>query len=189
MAQILSYPKFRVVDNNNLPLASGKVYFCETGTTTPQATYSDPALGSANTNTNPVILDARGEAWVFVPNDAVYTVVVKTAADALVWTKDDIKPVSALDSFVIGTDVKLVGASGRLKIEEDTTTNLAGVTLLDIVIGTGGQKIVTCTGSPEGAVTAPVGSMALRVDGGTLNTTLYLKITGTGNTGWSAMTA
>lgn len=187
MAQILSYPRFRVVDSNNLPLASGKVYFYKTGTTTPQATYSDPALGSANTN--PVILDARGEAWVFVPNDAVYTVKVTTSADALVWTKDDIRPVSALDSFVIGTDVKLVGASGRLKIEEDNTTKLAGITLLDIVIGTGGQKIVTCSGSPEGAVTAPPGSLALRTDTSSLNTILYLKVTGTGNTGWSAMTA
>jgi hypothetical protein len=39
------------------------------------------------------------------------------------------------------------------------------------------------TGSPEGAVTAPVGTIYLRSDGGA-GTTLYVKQSGTGNTGW-----
>lgn len=38
-------------------------------------------------------------------------------------------------------------------------------------------------GTPEGAVTAPVGSLYLRLDGGA-GTTLYVKESGTGNTGW-----
>ena len=41
------------------------------------------------------------------------------------------------------------------------------------------------TGSPEGVVTAVVGSMYSRKDGGA-NTTLYVKESGTGNTGWAA---
>lgn len=41
------------------------------------------------------------------------------------------------------------------------------------------------TGSPEGAVTAPVGSLFTRTDGGA-STTLYVKESGTGNTGWVA---
>jgi hypothetical protein len=40
-------------------------------------------------------------------------------------------------------------------------------------------------GSPEGVVTAPVGSAYLRSDGGA-GTTLYVKESGTGNTGWVA---
>jgi hypothetical protein len=44
---------------------------------------------------------------------------------------------------------------------------------------------LTGAGTPEAAVTAPVGSMYLRTDGGA-NTTLYVKETGTGNTGWAA---
>jgi hypothetical protein len=39
------------------------------------------------------------------------------------------------------------------------------------------------TGTPEGAVTAPVGSLFTRTDGGA-GTTLYVKQSGTGNTGW-----
>lgn len=40
-------------------------------------------------------------------------------------------------------------------------------------------------GSPESVVTAPVGSLYTRTDGGA-NTTLYVKESGTGNTGWIA---
>lgn len=41
------------------------------------------------------------------------------------------------------------------------------------------------TGTPEGVVTAPVGSIYSRTDGGA-GTTLYIKESGTGNTGWVA---
>lgn len=41
------------------------------------------------------------------------------------------------------------------------------------------------SGSPEGVVTAPVGSLYSRSNGGA-NTTLYVKESGTGNTGWVA---
>jgi hypothetical protein len=41
------------------------------------------------------------------------------------------------------------------------------------------------TGSPEGVKTAPVGSLYSRTDGGA-STTLYVKQSGTGNTGWVA---
>lgn len=42
-----------------------------------------------------------------------------------------------------------------------------------------------CTGSPEGVVTAIVGSTRYRLDGGA-STTFYVKQSGTGNTGWVA---
>ena len=41
-------------------------------------------------------------------------------------------------------------------------------------------------GSPEGVVTAPIGAMYRRLNGGA-GTTLYVKQSGTGNTGWSAL--
>lgn len=41
------------------------------------------------------------------------------------------------------------------------------------------------SGSPESVVEAPVGTLYLRTDGGT-GTTLYVKETGTGSTGWTA---
>jgi len=44
-------------------------------------------------------------------------------------------------------------------------------------------KITTGTGSPEGVVTAAVSSIYLRADGGA-NTSLWVKESGAGNTGW-----
>lgn len=46
-------------------------------------------------------------------------------------------------------------------------------------------RFITGTGTPEGAVAAAVGTVFLRTDGGA-GTTLYVKESGTGNTGWAA---
>jgi hypothetical protein len=45
--------------------------------------------------------------------------------------------------------------------------------------------VLTGTGSPQGVVTAPVGTLYTRKDGGA-GTTLYVKETGSGSTGWVA---
>lgn len=62
----------------------------------------------------------------------------------------------------------------------------------NVVINTAGKGVtlpggITWTsgaGSPEGVVTAPVGSLYSRSDGGVL-TSLYVKQSGSGNTGWA----
>jgi hypothetical protein len=46
-------------------------------------------------------------------------------------------------------------------------------------------SIIAGAGSPEGAVTARIGSIYQRSDGG-VGTSLYVKESGTGNTGWAA---
>lgn len=50
---------------------------------------------------------------------------------------------------------------------------------------TNGVSIKSGAATPEAAVTAPVGSLYLRTDGST-STTLYVKTSGAGNTGWTA---
>ncbi len=54
-----------------------------------------------------------------------------------------------------------------------------------IILGAGGTgpQIRFGSGSPESAVTAPIGSLYLRTDGGA-GTTMYVKESGVGNTGW-----
>lgn len=54
--------------------------------------------------------------------------------------------------------------------------------------GPGGPLIISGAGAPEGVVTAPVGSQFHRTDGGA-GTTLYIKESGTGNTGWVAVSS
>lgn len=61
-------------------------------------------------------------------------------------------------------------------------TNVYGT---NIRPGAGAVIWTSGTGTPEGAVTAPVGSLFTRTDGGAA-TTLYVKESGSGNTGWAA---
>jgi len=49
----------------------------------------------------------------------------------------------------------------------------------------GSTGIYTGVGSPEGAISAKIGSLYIRTDGGA-GTTLYIKESGTGNIGWIA---
>lgn len=63
----------------------------------------------------------------------------------------------------------------------DLTTQLSAfLTALQL-----GVVLKAGNGSPETAVVGAVGSLYLRLDGGT-STTLYVKETGTSNTGWIA---
>lgn len=54
-----------------------------------------------------------------------------------------------------------------------------------LIIGAAQTRLYSGSGTPEGVVSATVGSIYLREDGG-VSTTLYVKTSGTGNTGWTA---
>lgn len=56
----------------------------------------------------------------------------------------------------------------------------------DVIIGANGQLFKTGTGDPQGVVTANPGSLYLRTDA-TPGQSIYIKETGTGNTGWVAL--
>lgn len=81
-------PRFQAIDDRGRPLVGGKLYVYANKTTIPSVTYQD-AQG-ITLNTNPIILDARGEARVFLGETIVYTFVLKSAADVLIWSQDDI---------------------------------------------------------------------------------------------------
>ncbi|PNC50266.1 hypothetical protein [Acinetobacter baumannii] len=69
------------VDDNGKPVAGGKVWTYESGTTTPKATYADP--DGTSVNTNPVILDEAGRANIYL-DDGAYRVRVLSADDVLI---------------------------------------------------------------------------------------------------------
>lgn len=88
MAVLSIFPKFRAFDSNGDPLAGGKLYTYEAGTSTPLATYTDD--GGGTPNANPVILDSSGEADVWLAGDA-YKMALYNSSDVLQWTVDNIK--------------------------------------------------------------------------------------------------
>jgi hypothetical protein len=93
----------------------------------------------------------------------------------------DLVVVGVLNSATGGTDnavARFDGTGGAIQKSPVTITDDGGVEL-----GSSGPRIMAGTGSPESVVTAPVGSLWLRTDSAT---TLYVKQTGTGDTGWVA---
>lgn len=92
--------------------------------------------------------------------------------------------VSGANNFVMDVDgaIDLKHGSGTLCI----STSATGVDLpagKAVKIGT--PSIYSGSGTPEGSQTAVVGSLYMRSDGGA-NTSLYVKESGSGNTGWAA---
>ena len=91
-------PRFAAVDSQGNPLVGGRLYTYANNTTTPQTTYQDAAGTIANTN--PIILDSRGEAVIFLEDGVTYTWVLKTAMDSLIWSQDSIVSGSGSDSGI-----------------------------------------------------------------------------------------
>lgn len=91
MAVLLAAPFSFFTDDNGLPLAGGKLYSYQAGTTTPKDTYVDSA--GVTPNTNPVIFDASGRNEVWISGNYKFT--LTDANDVLIRTVDNISAVDA----------------------------------------------------------------------------------------------
>jgi hypothetical protein len=65
-----------------------------------------------------------------------------------------------------------------------TATKVLGIEPAGALVLVSGVKIHVGSGTPENAVVSPIGSLFLRTDGGA-GTVLYVKESGSGNTGWN----
>lgn len=96
MAVLAPQPKAQFFDASGTPLVGGKVFTYAAGTTTPLETYTDET--GVTPNTNPVILDSRGECNLWFSPASSYKVVLKSATDVLQWTVDNITTYGTLAS-------------------------------------------------------------------------------------------
>ncbi len=87
MATLTPSPWMQFFDSNGVPLSGGKLYTYVSGTVIQQPTYTN--AGGAISNANPVILNSRGEAAVWL-GSSLYTFVLKDASDAPIWTADSV---------------------------------------------------------------------------------------------------
>ncbi|MDI3575773.1 glycosyl hydrolase family 28-related protein [Pseudomonas aeruginosa] len=99
MTQLLPNGKQHFVDNNGHPLVGGRVYHYYVGTNTPKDTYQDS--GQTIPNTNPIVLDARGEASIY--GSGPYRQVLTTFFGVTIWDQVVLDPSSIvggnLDTF------------------------------------------------------------------------------------------
>ena len=98
-------------DNNGRLLVGGKLYSYLAGTTTLKATYRDS--GSATAHTNPIILDSAGrvpggEIWLM--EGVLYDFTVKTSADVLIATYEDIIGMGTMSTLPDSDDIRYLPA-------------------------------------------------------------------------------
>ncbi len=85
--------KLQFFDNTGHFLSGGKLYTYSAGTSTKLATYTDSTGNTANTN--PIVLNTRGEANVWLTTTGAYKFVLSPATDSdppsnAIWTVDNI---------------------------------------------------------------------------------------------------
>lgn len=113
-------PVLHFDDINGRPLVGGKLYTYAAGTSTPATTYRNK--DGSETNTNPILLNERGECVVWLNDKRSYKFVLKDALDNTIWDADNVSipagggsgPVSAL-TFVSG------GSSGGGSVTKTIT--------------------------------------------------------------------
>lgn len=133
MAVLSPAAKTAFVDAAGEPLVGGLLYTYIAGTTTPQTTYTDSTAVTANTN--PIVLDSRGEANVWL-GSAIYKFVLKDSVGALIWSVDNISAPTAAVSPVL---------SGNVTIDSNTPSPALQITQT----GTGAVLKVQDSADPD----------------------------------------
>lgn len=128
MAVLMPEGRQSFTDSAGAPLVGGKLYTYAAGTSTPQATYTDAA--QVGSNTNPIILNGRGEATVFW--SGAYKVTLTDSADVVIWTQDNVSSSDLLpNSLVDGLRSQLANTStpslgdAMLGVRESVTGSVA----------------------------------------------------------------
>jgi hypothetical protein len=179
MAVLTPTAKMQFLKADGTPLVGGKLYTYVAGTTTPQATYTDNTGGSANTN--PIILDSRGEANVWL-GGAIYKFKLTDADDVEIWTVDYISaPTSGVSPALSGNvtidtnssspalTITQTGTGYALRVQDSADPD----TTATVIDNTG--RLGVGTVSPSELVDISGGNLAFTSAAGTL----YAKITPT----------
>lgn len=121
--------KQQFFDANGNPLAGGKLYTYAAGTTTLLATYIDST--GTTSNANPIILDSRGEANVWLIPGTSYKFKLTDANDVQIWVVDEISVPASAGTV---TSLSVVSANGFAGTVANPTTTPA-ITLSTTVTG------------------------------------------------------
>lgn len=85
-------PILHFEDGFGNPLVDGLLFTFKAGTNTPVETYADE--NGQSINTNPIVLDSRGECRLWLIDGKRYKFVLKHSNGADIWTQDNITNVS-----------------------------------------------------------------------------------------------
>ena len=132
MATISPTPKLQFLDANGAPLSYGLLYTYVAGTTTPKTTWIDAAQSTPNTN--PVLLDSRGQADVWLNAGEAYKFVVLNSSSVTQYTVDNITGAGTMsvqnanNVTITGGSISGVSISGPIsgELSGNVTGNVTG---------------------------------------------------------------
>lgn len=107
----------QICDSNGVPVSGALVYIYDVGTTTPKTVYSDPGLDPGDAASNPITCDSSGRHDVRYIATGSYKYVVKTAAGASIYTRDEVDgriPVGSGALAIANGGTSATTASGAL---------------------------------------------------------------------------
>lgn len=159
-------PFAQYTDASGNPGSGYRLYFYQTGTTTPITIYSDSAF--ATPTANPAIADSAGQWDAIYVNTGSYKVVMKSAADVTIRTADPVSgaPVSGPTSATDNAAARFDGTTGKILQNSlviiDDSGNVTGV-----VNFTATGSVVGVAGTFSGAVSGTTGTFTGAVSGTT----------------------
>ena len=124
------------LDNAGDPLAEGKLYFYESGTTTPKTTYAD--INNSIPNTNPVLLSAAGRQ----PN-----IFFDGVAKVILTDNDDVQIAVRDPAGETGTDFGDEWVATKIYNAVDVVLGSDGIYYRSLINGNQNNNPVTTTGS------------------------------------------
>lgn len=127
----------RYFNQNGTPLAGGKLYTYQAGTTTPQVTYTDQT--GATPNANPITLDANGECSMWLDPSLSYKFVLQDSNGVVQWTVDS----------VVGILIPNAVSTAALQDQAVTTQKVADGAITAAKLATGA---ITRTAMNQGTI-------------------------------------
>lgn len=199
MTVLAPYLKQRFVDNNGAALFNGTVSTFAAGTNTPIATYTD-STGLA-LNTNPIVLNFRGECDIWLLPNVAYKFLVQDVLGNTIWTEDNVVQ-SQLITLYGGTDTGsanayLLNFTANFTAYTDgivvywtpahtnsgaSTININGLGVINIVNGDGSALIA-------GEIVANQPATILIRSGQAVLTTSAIPASSTFTTSWTGFSA
>ena len=155
-------------DSNGNPLAGGLLYTYAAGTSTAQSTYIDSTGTTANTN--PIVLNSRGEAQIWLPGGVAYKFILQDSSANLIWSVDQISnPAAAsgsnsdITSLLQSTLTASITASAAGAADAITATFTPSITTLTAMMtvyvrATSANATTTPTFTPN-SVSIPASSI------------------------------
>lgn len=127
------------VDGNGLAMPGAKLYFYQTGTNTPQDTWSSSSLTIPFLNPNPVEADSNG-LWppIYLGGALDYKAILKTSADVTVATRDPLlidltpAPSAPARSILAGLALSTAGGTGTFGVAAGAAADSTNVSLLSL---------------------------------------------------------